>query len=200
MAASGAGERKREPDGPRDGGEMALSGVSARSNTAQVHLGHRLRGRFPVATSPWNHTGAPVDADAGAASHILVAAARSSRGPRTSSAARVSSSYVAEAVGAVVPAALRDRDDRQVRPRRELLRHEPRGDRRGDRVAVHGLGRFPWVTGDGLRDPDGSRQGRGGSRTSVLATPDNAAVGHLGAKTVLASLIHGTRPERGSGE
>ena len=40
------------------------------------------------------------------------------------------------------------------------------------------------MTGDGLRDPDGSR--RGGGRISypgVLESPDNAAGGRLGAKT-----------------
>jgi len=93
----------------------------------------------------------------------------------------------------------RDRDlDTWDERHGDQLRFPFRGQENGSRSFLDStcpvrLGRVPWMTGDGLRDPDGSRQGGGRlSYRAVLESPDNAAGGHLGAKT--AVVIHGTRP------
>src|SRR6185436_16769803 len=49
------------------------------------------------------------------------------------------------------------------------------------------LGRVPRITGDGLRDPDGSRQGGGRlSYRAYSSGPTTQPGGHLGAKTAVA--------------
>ncbi len=55
------------------------------------------------------------------------------------------------------------------------------------RTGALALGRVPWITGDGIRDPDGCSQGGGRqSYRAVLEPSDNAASGHLGANTAFA--------------
>jgi len=88
----------------------------------------------------------------------------------------------------------RDDADRSSPPARRLMRTVSGRARSGSgsRSYAPRHGRVPWITTDGIRDPDGCRQGAGRLSYRAYSSRPNVA-GAIWARSPRTS-IHGTRP------